>query len=234
MKIDVYFRHNDVNPADLRNAHVVVIDVLRATSVMITALYYGAKSVKTVTDVEQAFGIQKTNPNVLLTGERDALKVPGFDFGNSPLEMMQQSVKDRDLIMSTSNGSKAIAVAAQTKSIRAAAFVNMNAVVKDLLSLNEDFIIICSGTNGSFSLDDGLAAGMIINRIQAKTAVRVNDSGLAMALAISDESKLLENLKDCYHLKLLQERGFQSDIDYCLSTDIIEVVPKYVNGKFIL
>ncbi len=234
MKIDVYFRHNDVNPDDLCNSHVVVIDVLRATSVMTTALNNGAKSVQTVAEIDLAFEIQKLRPNVLLAGERDALKVPGFDLGNSPLEMSPNVVKGRDLIMSTSNGSKAIAVATQAKSIRAAAFINMEAVVKDLLSLNEDFSIICSGTNGKFSLDDGLAAGMIINRIQAKTAIQVNDSGLAMALAISDESKLTENLKDCYHLNLLQERGFQADIDYCLSTDIIDVVPKFINGKFIL
>lgn len=234
MNIEVYFTHNEVNPSDLKDCNVIVIDVLRATSVMTTALNNGAKSVQTVAEVEQAFEIQKANPIVLLAGEREALKVKGFDFGNSPLEMIPKAVMGKELIMSTSNGSKAIAVAAQAKSMRAAAFVNMGAVVMDMLNLNEDFIILCSGTNGNFSLDDGLAAGMLINRIKVKTAVHVNDSGLAIALAISDENKLTESLKDCYHLQLLQKRNFQKDIDYCLSTDIIDVVPKYINGEFIL
>ncbi len=234
MNIDVYFRHNDVNPEDLKGRYVVVIDVLRATSVITTALYNGAKSVQTVAEVEQAFVIQKANPNVLLAGEREAIKVSGFDFGNSPLEMSSKAVKDKDLIMSTSNGSKAVSAAELAKSIRAAAFVNMAAVVNDLLKLNEDFVIICSGTNGKFSLDDGLAAGMIINRLKEKTDVQVGDNGLAMALVIDQEDKLTEYLKECYHLNLLQERGFQTDIDYCLSTDIIDVVPKLINGKFTL
>jgi len=234
MKIEVYFRHNDVNPNDLKDCNVVIIDVLRATSVMTTALNNGAESVKTVAEVEQAFEIQRTNPSVLLAGERDAFKVSGFHFGNSPLEMLPKAVKGKNLVMSTSNGSKAIAVAAQAKSIRAAAFVNMGAVVKDMLDLNEDFIILCSGTNGNFSLDDGLAAGMLINRLKTKTDIKTSDSGLAMALAVSKESELVENLKDCYHLNLLQKRNFQKDIDYCLSTDIVDVVPKFINGEFIL
>ncbi|NOR88542.1 MAG: 2-phosphosulfolactate phosphatase family protein [Bacteroidales bacterium] len=234
MKIDVYLRHQDVNSQDLENCNVVVIDVLRATSVIATALYNGALSVQTVAEVHQAFAIQKQNADVLLAGERNTVKVAGFHFGNSPLEMIPVAVKGRKLVMSTSNGSKAVAVAELAKSLRTVAFVNMNAVVSDLLELNEDFVIICSGTNGNFSLDDGLAAGMLINRIQAKKEVEINDSGLAMSLIIKDESMLTTNLKDCYHLKLLQKRNFQEDIDYCLSTDIIDVVPKFMNGKFVL
>lgn len=234
MKIDVYFRHNDVNPNDLKGCNVVVIDVLRATSVMITALKNGAHSVQTVAEIEQAFKIQKEFPSILLAGERDALKVAGFDFGNSPLEMTSKAVKAKELLMCTSNGTKAVAVAALAKSIRAAAFLNISAISKDLINLNEDIVIICSGTNGKFSLDDGLAAGMLINRIKVKTDIHVDDGGLSLSLAIRDENKLKESLKECYHLNLLQNRGFQADIDYCLSSDIIDVVPKYVNGKFIL
>ena len=235
MKIDVYFRHNDVNPDDLHNSHVIVIDVLRATSVIVTALNNGAKLVQTVAKIEQAFEIKRNNPSALLAGERDAVKIQGFDFGNSPLEMTRENIGDTDLVMCTSNGTQAVAVAVQAKSIRAAAFVNMEAVVRDLLRLKEDFIIICSGTNGNFSLDDGLAAGMLINRIKQEQEVQAIDSGLAMALGVSGDHILLEeSLKDCYHLNLLQKRGFQNDVDYCLSIDIIDVVPKYVNGKFIL
>ena len=232
MKIDVYFRHNDVNPDDLRNSHVVVIDVLRATSVMVTALNNGAKSVQTVAEIEHAFEIKKNNPDALLAGEREALIIPGFDFGNSPLEMTRENIGDKDLVMCTSNGTQAVAVAAQAKSIRAAAFVNMEAIARDLSALNEDFVIICSGTNGSFSLDDGLAAGLLIHKMKDKGDIQVSDAGLAMALALNKDKPVKELLEECYHLKLLQGRGFQADIDYCLSVDMIDIVPQLIGAKF--
>jgi len=234
MKIDVYLKHNDVEPNDLKDCHVVIIDVLRATTVMVTALNNGAISVQTVAKIDEAFKIAKTNPNVLLAGERNAIKIKGFQLGNSPLEMMHEIIKNQDLIMCTSNGTQAVAVASQAKSIRAAAFVNMQAVADEMLVLNQDFVIICSGTNGIFSLDDGLAAGMLINRIKTKTEVQSNDLGLALALAIKDEKKLAENLESCFHLNILKERDFQDDIDYCLSIDIIDAVPHLSRGRFMI
>jgi 2-phosphosulfolactate phosphatase len=234
MNIEVVFRHNDVNPESLRHKNVVIIDVLRATSVLVTALYHGAQSVQTVAEVAQAFHIQKSHPDVLLVGERHARKVDGFHLGNSPLEMKPDFVKDQHVVMSTSNGSQAVFAARFAKTIYAAAFVNMSAVADVMLKQAEDFTIICSGTNGNFSLDDGLAAGLLVNKIMEKVACHVSDGGLAMALAVDSHTDLKEILKDCHHLKLLQQRGFQDDVDYCLTIDSIRSVPKYVNGKFIL
>ena len=153
MKIQVYLKHNDVEPDDLKDCHVVIIDVLRATTVMATALYNGANSVQTVAEIGDAFNMAKVNPNVLLAGERAAVKIKGFQLGNSPLEMSPERIKDRDLIMCTTNGTQAVAVASQAKTIRAAAFINMQAVADELLALSQDFVIICSGTNNKFSLD---------------------------------------------------------------------------------
>ena len=234
MKIEVYLKHNDVDPDDLKDRHVVIIDVLRATTVMITALNNGAESVQTVAEIDQAFSIAKTNPNVLLAGERDALKIEGFHLGNSPLEMNSETVMTRDLIMCTSNGTQAVEAALQAKTIRVAAFINMQAVADEMIILNEDFVIICSGTNNKFSLDDGLAAGMLINRIKAKTDIQTSDLGLALALAISDEEKLVENLKNCHHVNILKKRDFQADIDYCLSIDTTNAVPQLKETKFII
>jgi len=235
MKIDLYYKHNDVNPNDLKDRNVIIIDVLRATSVIATALNNGAISVQTVAEIEQAFALKKNNPNVLLAGERDAIKIDGFNFGNSPLEMTVEAIAGKELIMCTSNGTKAVAVSSQAKSILAASFINMQSIVDTLSVLNEDFVIICSGTNGRFSLDDGLAAGMLIHRISAnKEDLHVSDSGLAMALIAEHSIKIHKTLSDCYHLKLLKHRGFQADIDYCLSADIIPTVAKYIDGKFVL
>ena len=234
MKIEVYLKHNDVFPDDLKNRHVVIIDVLRATTVMITALDNGANSVQTVARIDQAFSMAKADPRILLAGERNALKIEGFHLGNSPLEMTAETVLNRELIMCTSNGTQAIAGSSKAETIRVAAFINMQAVTDEMVDLNEDFVIICSGTNGIFSLDDGLAAGMLINRIHKKTTVQTNDIGWALALAIKDEKKLSENLKDCYHLNLLNKRGFEKDVNYCLSTDTTDIVPQLIKNKFII
>jgi len=232
MNIDVYFRHEDVNSADLQNRHIVVIDVLRATSVMVTALQNGAKSVQAVAEIEDAFALQKANPDILLAGERHAIKIPGFHFGNSPLEMTKQNIAQKDLVVCTSNGTKAIAAASQASSIRLAAFINMKAVANELSALNKDFTIICSGTNGQFSLDDGLAAGVLILKIKNQRKVLLSDSALAMTIAVNPKIPLHKLLKDCYHLNLLQKRGFQNDIDYCLTLDMINIVPQWKDGKF--
>ena len=232
MKIEVYLKHNDVNPDDLKDRHVVIIDVLRATTVMITALKNGANSVQTVAEIGQAFSIARANPKVLLAGERNALKIEGFHLGNSPLEMNPETVMNRDLIMCTSNGTQAVEAAIQAKTIRAVAFINMQAVADEMADLNEDFVIICSGTNNKFSLDDGLAAGMLINRIKNQTEIQTSDLGLALALAIIDEKRLAKNLENCYHLNSLKERSFQDDINYCLSIDIIDLVPRLLGNRF--
>ena len=234
MKIQVYLKHNDVNPDDLKDCHVIIIDVLRATTVMVTALDNGANSVQTVAEIGDAFNMAKANPNVLLAGERAAVKIKGFQLGNSPLEMSPERIKDRDLIMCTTNGTQAVAVASQAKTIRAAAFINMQAVADELLALNQDFVIICSGTNNIFSLDDGLAAGMLINRVNRRTKVQTSDMGWALALAIKDESKLTDNLKDCHHFNVLNKSGFTKDVDFCLSIDTIDVVPQLIKNKFII
>jgi len=234
MKIQVYLKHHEVKPDDLKGRHVVIIDVLRATTVMITALNNGAASVQTVAEIEQAFAVAKTNPNVLLAGERDAVKIKGFQLGNSPLEMGPEIIKGRELIMCTTNGTQAVAVASQATSIRALAFVNMQAVADELLALNQDFVIVCSGTNHIFSLDDGLAAGMLINRVNKKTEVQTSDMGWALALAIANEKDLVQNLENCYHVGVLKERHFQKDIDFCLSIDTIDVVPRLIENKFFI
>ncbi|MCK5777040.1 MAG: 2-phosphosulfolactate phosphatase [Bacteroidales bacterium] len=234
MKIEVYLKHNDVNPDDLKGRHVIIIDVLRATTVMITALDNGANSVQTVAEVEQAFSIAKSNPNVLLAGERNAYRIEGFHLGNSPLEMNPETVINRDLIMCTSNGTQAVEASIQAKTIRVVAFINMQAVADEMVNLNEDFVIICSGTNNKFSLDDGLAAGMLINRIKSQTKVQTSDLGLALAIAITDEKKLTKNLESCYHVNILQERNFQTDLDFCLSIDITHAVPQLKENKFII
>lgn len=233
-EINVIFRHQDVIPEGLVGRVVVVIDVLRATSVMATALANGATKVKTVQAPQQALTLKTQNTNLLLAGERNAIKLAGFDFGNSPLEMHRELIEGKEIILCTSNGTQAVASSHRAKRVFTAAFVNMKAVVDQLVLLEEDITIICSGTNGQFSLDDCLAAGVLVNRLTSTKDYKLSDSAQSMSLAIKDENTLHESLKDCYHLKLLKFKGFQEDVDYCLTLDSLKVVPQLKNGYFVV
>lgn len=234
MRIKSYFKHNDVNPEDLKGFHVLVIDVLRATSVIITALNNGAKSVRTVAEIEQAFEIKKKSPHVLLSGERNALIIPGFDFGNSPLTMNKDVVYGKELITCTTNGTQAIAAARYADSILLASFLNISSVIEKLCFLEKDIAIICSGTNGQYSLDDGLAASLIIQGIIKRERVLLDDSSILLASSLKEPVDIHFYLKDCFHLKLLQQRGFQEDIDFCLSQDLYDNIPHMLDGKFVI
>lgn len=232
-KIDLIFRHNDVVPESLKGRVVIIIDVLRATSVMATALANGAKSIRTTSSIEEAIHQKSLDPNILLAGERDAQKIEGFDLGNSPLEMTPDLLNNSELLMCTSNGTQAIATAHLADIICTASFVNMKAVIDFVAPLNQDITIICSGTNGQFSLDDGLAAGILVHRLSSIKKYHLSDAAWAMLLAIKREKDLKIALKDCYHLNILMDNGFQKDVDYCLTLDILNVVPQMIDGAFV-
>jgi 2-phosphosulfolactate phosphatase len=233
-KIDVIFRHNDVIEESLKGKHAIVIDVLRATTVLITALSNGAASVRTVSNIAQAFEIQKTHPDVILAGEREAVIIDGFHFGNSPLNMISENISGKHLVMCTSNGTKAVAAARQAEKIWAAALINLQAIANQLLLENLDITIICSGTLGNFSLDDVWAAGLLINRLLAQENFLLSDSAQMAAIATQNNQEHKIALKDCYHLNLLLSKGFQKDVDYCLSLDVINVVPKWNGDRFVV
>ncbi len=230
--IDVVFRHQDVVPEGLKGKVVVVIDVLRATTVMATALANGAKSVKTIQTPQQALALKTQNNNLLLAGERNAIKLDGFDFGNSPLEMTRESVFGQELILCTSNGTQAVAASVYAKEVIAAAFVNMKAVLDYLILLEDDITIICSGTNGKFSLDDTLAASVLVKGLTRNNEYDLSDSTQGIKLMSVEELSPMKNLKDCFHLKLLLEKGFQKDVEFCLTLDSLNVVPLLKNGYF--
>lgn len=233
-KINVIFRHQDVIPEKLAGKVVVVIDVLRATSVLATALANGATKVKTVASPQQALALKMQNTNVLLAGERNAVKLTGFDFGNSPLEMKREHVDGKEIVLCTSNGTQAISASRHAKWLFTAAFVNMKAVISHLELLKEDITIICSGTNGRFSLDDSLAAAALVQRLGTAKNYKLSDSAQAMALIPLDEDGIKESLKHCYHLNLLVAKGFQKDVDYCLALDILDVLPQMKKGYFVV
>ena len=218
----------------------VVIDVLRATSVITTALENGAREVIPVKTVDEAQNLyaQCDTAKTLRGGERNALKIEGFDLSNSPLEYKKKVVEGKTLILTTTNGTNALNNIIGADEVVLACFRNGAAVVEHIVGLSHrgssDIAIVCAGTESHFSLDDGLCAGMIIELLKQRTEVETDDLGLLLH-RFYNESKdnLFGALSGCYHLKRLFTMGFYDDIKFCLETNCIQTVPVLKDGKIV-
>ena len=218
----------------------VVIHVLRATSVITTALENGAREVIPVKTVEEAQNLyaQCDTAKTLRGGERNALKIEGFDLSNSPLEYKKKVVEGKSLILTTTNGTNAINNIIGADEVVLACFRNGAAVVEHIVGLSHcgsrDIAIVCAGTESHFSLDDGLCAGMIIELLKQRTEVETDDLGLLLH-RFYNESKdnLFGALSGCYHLKRLFTMGFYDDIKFCLETNCVQIVPVLKDGKIV-
>lgn len=232
MKIDIILTAADIQPEKIKDKIVVIIDVLRATSVMITALANGAKAVYPYKDIESVLENSKKSKSFVLGGERKGLKIEGFDFGNSPLEYTKEAVSGKDMFMTTSNGTRAIENSANgSKKLFIAAFLNVESVAKKILEENNDTVIICSGTDNNFSLDDALCAGEIIRRVKEKNRdIQLTDISLAMKRLAVTSLGIEETLEGSKHFEYLKTIGFYGDMNHCFTMDMFDIVPEYKNG----
>ncbi len=214
---------------DFDGKTVVVIDVLRATSTMITALMNGAKEILPVVEIEEALALKtKYHPSeVLLCGERSAGIIPGFDLGNSPFDYSPERVQNRTLIMSTTNGTKAIMKAEGAGKLLLASFINGPEVVQQVKE-SDELVLLCSGTNGRFSMDDALCAGYLASLLEQATTIEVCDLTRTLILAWQSlRGKHAEAIKTSTHGKLLIRKGYEKDLEYCMQTGISQTVPQY-------
>lgn len=246
MKISVISTAQQAQGIDFSGKTAIVIDVLRATSVITTALENGAREVIPVKTIEEARSLFATcnAANTLLCGERNALKIEGFDLSNSPLEYKKKVVESKTLILTTTNGTNAINNVKGADEVVLACFRNAAAVAEHLLGRlprcdsptsldvrlshcgSRNVVIVCAGTEGRFSMDDGLCAGMIIELLKQQTEVETDDLGLLLHRFYNEsKSNLFGALSACYHLKRLFTIGFYDDIKFCLETNCVQTVP---------
>lgn len=212
----------------VKDETVVVVDVLRATSTIVTALANGAKEVVPVKTVEEALTMKKKG--ILVCGERNAKKVDGFDLGNSPLEYKRELVLGKTVVLTTTNGTQVIEKI-ESESIIAASFLNVSAVVEHLKE-KENITIVCAGTSGDFSLEDFLLAGMIVKRMKREDLL---DGALVAMRYFESVQNVREEIKRfSSHAKRLISLGFEKDVDFCTTEDLFREVPVLVNGAFTL
>jgi 2-phosphosulfolactate phosphatase len=223
MKIHISLTARDIREDELKGRIAVVIDVLRATSVMITALANGACWVRTVASVEEALGWK--SEAVLLGGERHALRIEGFDLSNSPLEYTSEQVEGKGIVLSTTNGTLAISKCSLAEEVLVGAFLNQDAIAGYLAARNLPVELVCAGTNGEFSLDDFLCAGMICSTLQATGTPEFDDLGrLAMQAWETSKSDMHAALAGATHYNVLRNKGFHNDLDYCLTRDSHSII----------
>lgn len=228
MKIDVIISANDIKEEKVKGKTVIIIDILRATSVIVTAINNGCNEVIPVLEVEDALKIVKDNRNkYILGGERNALKIKDFDFSNSPLDYTKDVVSNKTLVMTTTNGTRAIHGATSAKNILIGAMINAKAVAKKVIELGNDLVIINSGTNGHFSIDDFICSGYIIDCILSNINAELTDIAITSHYIYEKNKDVESFVSKAKHYKILSELGLKDDIKYCFSKDIINIVPEF-------
>ena len=201
----------------------VLIDALRATCTLTTALSNGASRVRMVESVEEAL---KYKGKAILAGERGGLKIEGFDLGNSPFDMKEEIVKGKDIVMTTSNGTKAAKMLKCEKTI-AVSFPNLPAVL-DYVRNFDEVHVVCSGDDGKFSLEDFLLAGKI-----ALLDEDPADSSRIAAVYAESVGNVYEEILKSSHAQRLIRLGFEKDVKFCSEIGTQSVVPVMVDGVFV-
>lgn len=234
MKINTLLTPLSVDDLFFTKKNVVVIDVLRASTTIVTALSNGAKEIIPVGSVEFAMKISGDSfkGHTLLGGERNTKKIEGFALGNSPLEYVKDIVNGKSIVLFTTNGSKSIVKAKYASNLFVMAFLNINAVAKRLLEMNENFQIVCSGNNGKFSYEDSACAGLLISIIlNNNKETELDDSSKISKMIFEKHKKNLKKfLSETEHGIRLLDAGFEEDIKFAAQQNITEIVPHYKDG----
>lgn len=234
MKIDVILTAGQVETDRVQHKTVCVVDVFRATSVMINALRNGARQIIPVTTVEEAFALRKKyggREKVLLGGERKAVLIEGFDKDNSPLAYTREDMEGATIIMTTTNGTRAIANAHAASDLYIGALINLGAVCDKMAGRERDIVIVCSGRGDRYTLEDALCAGMMTDRILARTNAETTDLAWSLReLYLRYKEDFRRALVHSEHYNVIMGMGLGADVEFCLQTDITNAVP-YVNAQ---
>jgi 2-phosphosulfolactate phosphatase len=220
-----------VPPGGLAGGLAVVIDVLRATTVMVHALAAGARSVVPCGEIDEAkrrAAELRSGGKALLAGERDGIPIAGFDLGNSPGEFTCKVCKDATIVMTTTNGSRALLRAAEADRVLAAAFVNFSAVCEQLRADPRPVHIVCAGTDGAVSLEDTLLAGAIVDcASECGGEVKLNDAARLAWDGFENHGRCLRGaLEVGAGGERLRSLGYDADIRAAAEVDRFAIVPE--------
>lgn len=222
-KVDVCFSPELLHLYQLEGRIVVVVDILRATSTIVTAIQHGTKEIFPVASIETCKELK--NKGFVIAAERDGVTADGFDLGNSPFSYMGNDIKDKKIAFTTTNGTLAIEKSKKADCIVIGSFLNKKAVATYLLKQKKDVLIVCAGWKGKFNLEDTLFAGALSLYLQDDFNLE-NDSVLAaMWLYKHTSGNLKQYLLQSSHVQRLNNLNIQDDFEFCLQKNIYDIVP---------
>ena len=229
--IDVVFTPDLLPFCDLTGKTVVVTDILRATTTITFAVANGATAITPVLTPEDAFRLAANQPNTLIGGERGGMKVDGFDLGNSPREYTESVVLGRQIVLTTTNGTRTLQACRAADQILVGSFFNLSATVDQLAQVEGDLVIACSGREGGFCTEDTAFAGACV---AALGAPQLTDAAETAKILYQTHCEDLPGmLKNCYHGRSLARIGLGEDLEFCAQLDLVDVVPHLVDGRII-
>lgn len=223
-KIEVCLTPDLLHHYDLNDTIVVVADIFRATSTMVTAMANGIESVIPVATLEECQALQAKG--YLGAAERNMERVEGFQFGNSPLAFVDNpAIKGAKLAMTTSNGTLAISKAKHAQQVVIGSFLNKSTVATYLREQSVDVLLLCAGWKGRVNLEDAIFAGAILNDLLDNFKFSNDACGMARSAYHLGKNNPKRFLTDSSHFQRLKNRGLLDDIDFCLSFDKYNILP---------
>jgi 2-phosphosulfolactate phosphatase len=234
VRLDVVFGAHQMSPQDMQGRVVAVIDVLRASTTIVVALAHGAKQVIPFDSPDDAVtrAKQMERGAFRLAGERRMLKMEGFDLGNSPLEHTEEAVAGKTLLLTTTNGTKALLAVQGARDVVVASYVNLTGVstmLRAALRGGADITIVCAGQDRQFALEDAACAGRYVHNVSKRLAdLDMNDAALAASLIDRKYGdNLLRLFNTAAHGRALAAAGFEEDLAACAAVDSFPVIPIY-------
>lgn len=228
---------------DLSQTVCVVFDVLRATSCIVTALANGAEAIIPVSEIAEALAIRHQRPEILLAGERNGLRIGAdlsggveFDLGNSPREYTPERVRDRTIVSTTTNGTRALRACSGARQVIVGSFLNLSAAVRAVLKESPPhLLLVCAGTGEGAALEDVLAAGAFCERMirEGRDLAELLDSArVAWQTHQACVSDLMTAISHAANgRRLLACAALREDVGCCLQVDRFDLVPRVRDGK---
>jgi 2-phosphosulfolactate phosphatase len=207
----------------LENKIAVVVDILRATSCMTTALAHGVDKIIPVAHLEECRQWQLQG--YIAAAERDAKKAEGFDLDNSPFSYMDPKLKGQTIAMTTTNGTLAITRSRTASEVIAGSFLNKKVVIDHLIASQRDVVVVCAGWRGKFNLEDTLFAGAIVEGLKGQFSIE-DDSALSAAMIYATAKyNMIKFMAASSHVRRLHGLGLLKDIEFCLREDVYNIIP---------
>jgi 2-phosphosulfolactate phosphatase len=222
--IDVCLTPDLLHLHSIDNSIVIIADIFRATSCMVTGFAYGVKSIIPVETVEECKKLQEMG--YIAAAERNARKVEGFELDNSPFSYMSERLIGEKIAMTTTNGTYSIAKAkVSAVKVLAGSFLNLNAIVNYLKTQPYDVLVLCAGWKGRVNIEDTLFAGALIEALEDEYFVPEDSAIMSLRLYKQAKDDLIGYLANSSHIRRLQNLGIHKDIAYCLQKDLYDLVP---------